>query len=174
METTPDRIRDEWLALRCQLGESGAFAELVREMERPLLYYATKLLGDDHTALDVLQEVWIAVLREFAGSTTRARCDPGSTGSPAAARSTGSGATARAAWPSGHGPGRFLRKLARNRRSTTKTPPRSHRALDELDLKHRDVLVLHFLEDLSIAEIAAIVGGPAGTVKSRIFHASEP
>jgi RNA polymerase sigma-70 factor (ECF subfamily) len=33
------------------------------------------------------------------------------------------------------------------------------------------VLVLHFLEDLSIAEIASIIGGPAGTVKSRIYHA---
>lgn len=43
--------------------------------------------------------------------------------------------------------------------------------LDELPPNHRAVLVLHYLEDLSIAEIAAIFGCPAGTVKSRLHHA---
>jgi RNA polymerase sigma-70 factor, ECF subfamily len=33
------------------------------------------------------------------------------------------------------------------------------------------VLVLHFLEDLSMAEIAQIVGCGEGTVRSRIFYA---
>ncbi len=46
-----------------------------------------------------------------------------------------------------------------------------HRALDRLDVKHCDVLVLHFLNDFSLAEIASIVGCPDGTVKSRIYHA---
>ncbi|MFO0984386.1 MAG: sigma factor-like helix-turn-helix DNA-binding protein [Planctomycetota bacterium] len=43
--------------------------------------------------------------------------------------------------------------------------------LGAIDLKHREVLVLHFLEDLSLEEVAAIVGCPIGTVKSRLFHA---
>jgi RNA polymerase sigma-70 factor (ECF subfamily) len=46
-----------------------------------------------------------------------------------------------------------------------------HQALSELGLKHREVPVLHFLEDLSIAEIAAIVKCSEGTVKSRIHYA---
>jgi DNA-directed RNA polymerase specialized sigma24 family protein len=33
-----------------------------------------------------------------------------------------------------------------------------HRALDELDFVHREVLVLQFLEDLSIPDIAAVIG----------------
>ena len=46
-----------------------------------------------------------------------------------------------------------------------------HQALSELGLKHREVLVLHFLEDLSIAEIAEVVGCSEGTVKSRMHYA---
>ncbi len=46
-----------------------------------------------------------------------------------------------------------------------------HSTLAELEPKHRAVLVLYYLHDYSISEIAEIVGVPAGTVKSRLFHA---
>jgi RNA polymerase sigma-70 factor (ECF subfamily) len=45
-----------------------------------------------------------------------------------------------------------------------------HAALGAIALKHREVLVLHFLEDLSMADIAQIVGCSEGTVRSRIFY----
>ena len=57
------RLRDAHLALRCQLGEPEAFRELVVELERPLLYFAGKLLGDDDAALDILQQTWLRALR---------------------------------------------------------------------------------------------------------------
>jgi RNA polymerase sigma-70 factor (ECF subfamily) len=57
------RTQDEWIALRCQAGEQNAFEDLVASMERPLLYYATKLTGNTETALDVLQDVWMVVFR---------------------------------------------------------------------------------------------------------------
>ena len=43
--------------------------------------------------------------------------------------------------------------------------------LDELPPHHRAVLVLHYLEDYSIPEIATILDCPEGTVKSRLHHA---
>jgi RNA polymerase sigma-70 factor (ECF subfamily) len=46
-----------------------------------------------------------------------------------------------------------------------------HRALDTLDISHREVLVLHFLEDMTMTEIGAVLGCPAGTVKSRLHYA---
>ncbi|MBA3943676.1 MAG: RNA polymerase sigma factor [Herpetosiphonaceae bacterium] len=46
-----------------------------------------------------------------------------------------------------------------------------HSTLAELEPKHRAVLVLYYLHDYSIGEISEIVGVPAGTVKSRLFHA---
>jgi RNA polymerase sigma-70 factor, ECF subfamily len=46
-----------------------------------------------------------------------------------------------------------------------------HQALSQISLRHREVLVLHFLEDLSMAEIAEVVGCSEGTVKSRMHYA---
>jgi RNA polymerase sigma-70 factor (ECF subfamily) len=43
--------------------------------------------------------------------------------------------------------------------------------LDELPPNHRAVLVLHYLQDYSIPEIAEIFDCPQGTVKSRLHHA---
>lgn len=53
-------------------------------------------------------------------------------------------------------------------------------ALESLSADHREVLVLCYLDDRSVAEAAEILGIPSGTVKSRLFaararfHASFP
>jgi RNA polymerase sigma-70 factor (sigma-E family) len=44
-------------------------------------------------------------------------------------------------------------------------------ALAEIDEQQREVVVLHYLADLGVAEIAAELGVPEGTVKSRLFRA---
>lgn len=43
--------------------------------------------------------------------------------------------------------------------------------LEQLELPHRAVLLLHFIEDFSLEEIATITGTPIGTVKSRLYYA---
>jgi RNA polymerase sigma-70 factor, ECF subfamily len=43
--------------------------------------------------------------------------------------------------------------------------------LDALSPKHRAVLVLHYIHEYSVQEIAAILDCPEGTVKSRLHHA---
>ena len=47
------------------------------------------------------------------------------------------------------------------------------RILDQLSPPHRAVLLLHFVEDFSIGEIAAITGARPGTVKSRLHYAKD-
>jgi RNA polymerase sigma-70 factor (ECF subfamily) len=47
------------------------------------------------------------------------------------------------------------------------------RAIASLPLLQREALVLFEYEDLSLAEIAAVVGADSGTVKSRLFRARE-
>ena len=170
MDTATQRTRDTWIALRCQLGEPRGFEALVAEMERPLLYYAARLTRSDEVALDVLQEVWIQVfriinrLREPAALRTWLyRIVRGIALNHVRAETTR----------------RHAEEAAAEEIDTTTAEPEFdtvdvaelHDALDELDEKHRDVLVLHFLEELSIDEIATVVGCPPGTVKSRIHYA---
>jgi RNA polymerase sigma-70 factor, ECF subfamily len=45
--------------------------------------------------------------------------------------------------------------------------------LDRLSPPHRAVLLLHFVEDFSIEEMAAITGARPGTVKSRLHYAKD-
>jgi RNA polymerase sigma-70 factor (ECF subfamily) len=48
-----------------------------------------------------------------------------------------------------------------------------HHALDRLPLSQREALTLYFLEELSIDDIAAVLGVPTGTVKSRLHYGKQ-
>ena len=46
-------------------------------------------------------------------------------------------------------------------------------ALRRISEQHREVLALHYLADLSVADIATALGVPEGTVKSRLMRGRE-
>jgi RNA polymerase sigma-70 factor (ECF subfamily) len=171
MQSAARLARDEWLALGCQRGRPEAFEELIREMERPLLYYVSKLLRDDGRALDVLQEVWLRAFRSIRRLEDPRRLRP---------------------WLYRIAQGLVVDRIrhdvsrAQAERARAVTPDAAaeesfaaedaaaiHRALDALDARHREVLVLYFLEDMPLADIAAVIGCPVGTVKSRVFYARQ-
>ena len=47
------------------------------------------------------------------------------------------------------------------------------RALQSLTLAHQEILELHYWSELSVAEIAAVLDVPVGTVKSRLIRARD-
>ena len=167
--TNENRAQYEWMALRCQAGEPGAFEDLIAVMERPLLYYAMTLTGNADSALDVLQEVWIKALRGL-----RTLRDPSSLRSWLYTMTHGIAVD------------RIRKNYSREQAEKVQfdefqeaeepsfaeeDAAAVHAALNQIGIHHREVLVLHFLEDLSLAEIAKVVGCSEGTVKSRIHYA---
>jgi RNA polymerase sigma-70 factor, ECF subfamily len=172
MDSTAQHLRDAYLALRCQLGEADAFRELVAEMEQALLYFAGKLLGDDDAALDVVQLTWLRVFRSVQALKR-----------PEQLR----------AWLYGIVRGLAIDRIrkqdsvARLEQEYAEQCPEGedeptfddedaaavHAGLDRLEPRLREVIVLHLLEDLAIAEVALVVGCPEGTVKSRLHRGKQ-
>jgi RNA polymerase sigma-70 factor (ECF subfamily) len=162
--------RDELLALRCQAGDPAAIADLIAEFERPLLYYLVKMFGNEDRAYDVLQEVWLK-----AASTIRRLVAP----------------RALRVWlyrlAHGIAVDHIRRERVHHNAERERAAPEDagaadpeftavdaqaiHRALDELPAPQREAIVLFFLEDLSLEDIADVVGCPVGTVKSRLHYA---
>ena len=163
------RTHDEWIALRCQDGEQAGFEDLVAVMERPLLYYATKLTGSSETALDVLQDVWMQAFRRI-----RTLRNPSAL-RPWLYRMTHGVAVSRIRQEVSRERAEELQLVGLQEADdvsfTRDDAAAIHDALNELGPKHREVLVLYFLEDFSLEEIGTIVGCSEGTVKSRLYYA---
>jgi RNA polymerase sigma-70 factor (ECF subfamily) len=45
-----------------------------------------------------------------------------------------------------------------------------HQGMQFLPTEDRELLVLHYLRDLSTPELAIVLGCPPGTIKSRLYH----
>ncbi|HZU39097.1 MAG TPA: RNA polymerase sigma factor [Gemmataceae bacterium] len=171
MQSAARLARDEWLALGCQRGRPEAFEALIREMERPLLYYVAKLLHDDERALDVLQETWLRVFRSIHRLEDPRRLRPW-------LYRIAHGLVVdriRQAVSQAHAEQARALPLdaAAEETFTAEDAAAIHRALETLDTKHREVLILHFLEDMPLADIAGVIGCPVGTIKSRVFYAKQ-
>jgi RNA polymerase sigma-70 factor (ECF subfamily) len=174
---TQDEIRPtrqtsyfELLVLRCQRGDRKAQEELIRSWESRLLYYLRRLVDNEQDAWDLLQETWLKVLLGIR-SLREARALP--VWLYRVARSTALN---------------FLRDHPADWASLDElesspaleeagdackfeNPEQVHQALAQLSLPHREVLTLHFLEDLPVDEISRVTGVPTGTVKSRLHYA---
>jgi RNA polymerase sigma factor (sigma-70 family) len=46
-----------------------------------------------------------------------------------------------------------------------------YQCIQKLSMKHQTVIILYYMQDLSISEIASILTVSEGTVKSRLYHA---
>jgi RNA polymerase sigma-70 factor (ECF subfamily) len=156
--------------LRAQRGDGDAFRLLVDQYDRRLLYFILRFVSDADRALDVLQDVWLTLFRRLP--TLQA---------PEAFR----------VWLYQIAHDRAVDVLRRQQREESAQQvlrngfvegdegPETgfdraelvHHALDQLSPEHREVMLLRFLEDLSVAEIAATLRCALGTVKSRLHYA---
>lgn len=174
MRRTEDRILDEFLAASARAGDRPSFEALGRRWEKRLLAHAWRLTGDLELARDVAQDAWADITRRirslddtaafhawaFRIVTRRAADAIGRN------RRKRAGLTAFAAEPcEDHGTSERLDAAA--------SAPSIAAALERLPAEQRAAIALFYLEDMSVAEIAAALDVPAGTVKTRLMTARD-
>lgn len=151
-----------------QRGDREAFASIAFELSDRLMGLAYRILRDHGAAEEALQVTLLRIWRDLPSLRDPDRID---------------------AWAA-----RILVRacqdnLRRARRKGIALPLRSadamgddepsriadHEQLDRafasLSAEHRAVVVLHYYRDLSLAEIAATLGVPIGTIRSRLHYA---
>lgn len=168
--TRKDAIYCELLVLRCQRGQKDALEELVRDWQMRLFYYICRLVDDEQTAWQVLQETWVKVLRNI-GKLREPRKLPAWLYS--IARKTAIS----------HLRAEYRERAFFEADGTAKNTEQDdcelsfedaeqvHYGLGRISLPHREILTLFFLRDLSLEEIARVLSIPRGTVKSRLHYA---
>ena len=163
--------QETWLALRAQAGDREAFDRLFRLLQEPLYRYIFSLVGARAPAEDVLQEVFILIYRKIRWLREPELLRP---------------------WVYRIATREAFKHLKRERRWADKTedesvlldlpaPSRDELApemiaqlvaqlVERLSPASRAVIVLHYLHEMPLAEIAEVMGVAVGTVKSRLAY----
>lgn len=156
-----------WLVLRAQSGDRAALEALLETVQGPLHRYVLGLTGDRSVADDVLQESLVRIYRKL-----RWLDDPGLF-RPWAYR-----IASREAF-------RFLERQSKSQErevddSALEATPQIElgvpepgdlaRLISQASPASRAVLLLHYQDDLTIEEVAGVLGIPPGTVKSRLAY----
>lgn len=158
---------DSALVIRCQLGDRTAWPELVERWHPRLRTFVSRMVTDRHIADDLVQITWIQAVRSLVRLEDPERWH---------------------AWIFTIARYAVADHLRRQYRAPPKEP------LPDVDCKDgnfqfvdaadsidfglaklhpvdREALVLHYIEEMPIADVASVCGVPEGTVKSRLHRA---
>lgn len=155
--------------LRAQTGDIAALESLLANIETPLYRYVATLVGEPSRAADVLQETFVRIWRKLGWLRDPSLFRP---------------------WAYRIASREAFRSLSRDRRwrdmadtlelealpapeAATVDPGLRERLagfIGELPPASRAVILLVYFEDFTLAETAAVLGVPPGTVRSRLAY----
>ena len=183
---TREEVTDEVLMVRFQGGDRAAFATLVRRHKTPIYNFVLRMVRSSHAAEDLTQDVFVRVVQNSAEfkheakfftwvySIARNLCidhlrkmslrQHPSLDQPSAQSPDGPTLLDRTPGP---GPSAERRAIG------AEMGERITRCVEALPQEQREIFLLREVGNLSIKEMAAIVGVPEGTVKSRLRYALE-
>jgi len=167
--------REQLPVAQAKAGEPEAWDILFRRYQLPLYVYVFELVYDEQTSLDLVQETFIAAVRHIGGLRDNEKFG---------------------SWLFGIAHQKCIQRWRKQNREEIlldeipDAPDESENhpddlliqreqeaefmnLLDQLPLPQRSVLLLHFVEDFSLEEIAGITGTKIGTVKSRLHYAKK-
>jgi len=172
-----DRVPDDELLEQVAAGDGPAFTELFRRRQPGVFRFAVHMTGSPATADDVVQDVFLAVMRDagryeagratvtawlcgIARNCVRQRLERDRRLTPV---DFGDGPEPE---PAAEGPADPLAGLLRAERIET-----LRRAVRALPVTYREAVVLCDLQGMPYGDAAEVIGCPVGTVRSRLHRA---
>ena len=157
-------------------GDRAAFDKLYRRYARPVFGLALRRLGDRGRAEDAVQETFVSVWR--SASTYKPERGPGAPWLYGVARNAIVDRSRARNEPAAEGPdGPSPQTGPHDPAEQSWTQWQIHSALERLPDREREVIALAYWSDLSQSEVAAQLGIPLGTVKTRtrsaLMHLAE-
>jgi RNA polymerase sigma-70 factor (ECF subfamily) len=167
---------DEHIVSLVQGGDVDAFGVLVDRYEQKLLRYGRKFLARTEDIEDIVQDVFVSAFQNIQGFDPSLRVSP---------------------WLYRIAHNAFVNSLRKNGRTTflldfdafishhvyedpaeTERDIKDMRAmlekgLDTLSSKYKEILILHYFEDMAYKDIADVLQVPVGTVSIRMKRAKE-
>jgi RNA polymerase sigma-70 factor, ECF subfamily len=166
------------LVERARAGEPEAWSQLFQRYQLPLYAYVQELVRQEQTSLDIVQETFIQAIRHAASlrddekfgswlfGIAHQKCLQHWRKQSRERRVLDLDQEPPGDWPtSENDPSEWLIRHEREEEFMA--------ALNQLPPPHRAVVLLHFMEDFPLEEIAVITGAPLGTVKSRLHYAKQ-
>ncbi len=162
--------RETRLVLLAQSGDRAALEELFESLQAPLGRYVRAAAGDHATAEDVLQEVFILIYRKLYWLREPALFRPWAY--RIASREVVRQLKRRRRWPEQFDEDFAPEQLAAESPAARddELAARLPELLSKVSPASRMVLVLHYLDEMPLQEVADVLGLPVGTAKSRLAY----
>lgn len=176
-DQTGGQPTDEELAIRVQKGDKDAFAVLLEHFERKLLRYGSKFISNRQDIEDIVQDVFVSAYQNIQSFDASQRFSP---------------------WIYRIAHNKFVDAIKEKSRTPlvffdfdtlfshhvydessetdreqTEMRKMIDKGLEKIPIKYREILILHYLEELKYKEIAEVLHVPTGTVGIRLKRAKE-
>ena len=163
-----DPANDQELISGINAGSEQAFELLYHRHRDWVFRMACRLTGAQHLADDVLQETFRYFLGKFPGFELR--CELRTFLYPAIRNLSLAALRTSRRFVGGDTGAAVLDQIA----APAETPAATddlHQIIANLSADHREVLLLRFVDGMTLPEISTLTAIPLGTVKSRLHHA---
>lgn len=159
---------DQQLIAGINAGDDQAFEQLYHRHREWVFRMACRICGSEHLAQDVAQEVFRYFLGKFPGFELR--CELRTFLYPAIRNLSLASLRGSRRFVGGESGAAVLEQLTAPADESTGNHD-LHHIIASLSVDHREILLLRFVDGMTLPEIATLTDIPLGTAKSRLHHA---
>jgi RNA polymerase sigma-70 factor (ECF subfamily) len=157
---------------QAKAGEAAAWDALFKRYQLPLYVYVFELVHDEQTSLDLVQETFISAVRNIGGLRDDAKFGSwlfGIAHQKCIQRWRKQGRESSALEEIGNAP-MYFHESPDDLLIRQENEAEFMKLLNQLPLPQRSALLLFFVDEFALEEIAEITGASIGTVKSRLHY----